>query len=115
MGATSVTGVGPGAADGNKGPGNGREQFVPLLTPHVVAAGTATLAAGTITVTFPTPLPNSETAYSVIVTPRVTNATSLFVAKTDDGDGLFASFDIDDTGAGYANEVDWIVVQHGNA
>ena len=115
MGATSVTGVGPGAADGNKGPGNGRDQFVPLLTPHVVAAGTSTLAAGTVTVTFPTPLAASETDYSVIVTPRVTNGTQLFVAKTDNADGVFSTFDIDDTGAAYANEVDWIVVQHGTA
>ena len=94
MGATSVTGVGPGAADGNKGPGNGREQFVPLLTPHVVAAGTAVVPAGlTVTVTFPTVLTASETEYTVIATGE-TDATCFISAKTDDANSLFASFAI---------------------
>ena len=111
MGATSVTGVGPGAADGNKGPGNGRDQFVPLLTPHVVAAGTVVLAAGAATVTFPTPLDGSETNYAVMLTPEATNLASVS-AKTDDSDGDFASFAIAGTGT---DHVMWSVIKTGNA
>jgi len=40
MGATSVTGVGPGAAQLDKGPdGGNRAKYVSLTAPHVVAAG----------------------------------------------------------------------------
>ena len=111
MGATSVTGVGPGAADGNKGPGNGREQFVPLLTPHVVAAGTATLPGviSIVTVTFPNVLAASETEYAVIVTGEGTNNTFIS-AKTDDANSLFASFEI--TGNA-TQDVGWMVVSNG--
>jgi hypothetical protein len=110
MGATSVTGVGPGAADGNKGPGNGRDQFVPLLTPHVVAAGTVALVAGAATVTFPTALDGSETGYAVILTPEATNLASVS-AKTDNSDGDFESFAIAGTGT---DSVMWAVVKTGN-
>jgi hypothetical protein len=110
MGATSVTGVGPGAADGNKGPGNGREQFVPLLTPHVVAAGTAVLVAGALTVTFPTALSGSETNYAVILTSD--NLLASVSAKTDNGDGDFASFAIAGT---LTDSVMWCVIKTGNA
>ena len=110
MGATSVTGVGPGAADGNKGPGNGRDQFVPLLTPHVVAAGTAVLAAGAATVTFPSALSGSETGYSVMLTPEAANLASVS-AKTDNSDSDFESFAI----AGTATDsVMWSVIKTGN-
>jgi hypothetical protein len=40
MGATSVTGAGPGAANVTRGPGNLRNQYASLLDPHVVAHGT---------------------------------------------------------------------------
>ena len=40
MGATSVTGTGPGAANVTRGPGNLRNQYASLLDPHVVAHGT---------------------------------------------------------------------------
>jgi hypothetical protein len=40
MGATSVTGVGNGSAEGlNKGPGNNRTIYTTVNGPHVVAAG----------------------------------------------------------------------------
>jgi hypothetical protein len=111
MGATSVTGVGPGAADGNKGPGNGRDQFVPLLTPHVVAAGTVVLAGGVATVTFPTPLDGSEVNYSVMLTPEAANLASVS-AKTDNSDGDFASFAV---AGGATDNVMWTVIKTGNA
>jgi hypothetical protein len=111
MGATSVTGVGPGAADGlHKGPGNGRNVFVPLQTPHVVAAGTATVPGGlTVTVTFPTQLDDTETEFAVLVIGE-TDATAFVSAKTDNANGHFASFDIT---AGAAQDVMWVVVKNG--
>lgn len=55
MGASSVTGVGNGTAMPNpNGPGNSRNQFVPLSSPHIIAAGRVSLdAAGDATVTIP--------------------------------------------------------------
>ena len=50
MAATTVTGQsGRGIAYGGRGPGNKRNQFVPNVSPHVVAAGTITLTTGTAT------------------------------------------------------------------
>jgi hypothetical protein len=40
MAATSVTGVGNGAAEPNKGPLNNRTQYVSIFDPHVVYSGT---------------------------------------------------------------------------
>ena len=100
MGATSVTGVGQGAAYGNKGPHNGRDQYVPLLSPHVVAAGFADLSGTTLTVTFPTPLPGSGAAsntgkYVVILTSCEASTTPAQVTTlTNNSDGDFASFEI---------------------
>ena len=114
MGATSVTGVGPGAAEGNKGPGNGRDQFVPLLTPHVVAAGTVTMAGETATVTFPTPLTGSETGYVVIATVEANAGAAHEIAisaKTDNADDDFASFTV--VGVGSTDDVMWSVLTTG--
>jgi len=110
MGATSVTGVGLGAAWGNKGPGNGRDQFVPLLTPHVVASGRFHMAAGTGVVTFPAPLTGDHTNYAVVIT--AVGHTSYVSATTDDSDSNFASFTITGTSGDY---VSWIVVSVNNA
>lgn len=97
MGASSVTGVGQGAAYSNKGNRNGRDCYVPLASPHVVTAGMATTSSGgTVTVTFPTALTGSHATYAVVVT-AATGTTSCSVAKTNDGDGNFSYFVI--TGA----------------
>ena len=111
MGATSVTGVsGPGAAyPGIKGPGNNRNFHVPQICPHVVAAGEVALVAGAATVTFPAPLAGSETGYVVMLTPVAANLTTVS-AKTDDGDGNFASFAIAGTGT---DTVGYMVVKAG--
>lgn len=110
MGATSVTGVGPGSADaGVKGPGNGRNHYVPMATPHVVAAGSGVLdGGGALTVTFPSALSGSESGYVVMVTTD--NAVCGVGAKTDDADGNFASFDLAGTAA---DSVMWMVVNAG--
>ena len=93
MGATSVTGVGHGSAHNNKGPHNGRNVYVPLLSPHVVTAGMITLDGTTGVVTFPEPLAGSHANYAVIVTPA-TGSTAPAVAKHNDSDTNFDYFTI---------------------
>ena len=54
MSASSVTGKGLGTAMPNiKGPGNNRDQFVPILTPHIVASGTIACVGATATLKLP--------------------------------------------------------------
>ena len=118
MGATSVTGVGQGPAEGNKGPMNNRQQFVPLLTPHVVCAGTVTTDGGTgaADVVFPTPLTGSETGYVVLLTVEAAAGAGHEVAvtaKTDDADDNFASFSVITTVAG--EDIMWVVITAGVA
>ncbi len=97
MGATSVTGVGAGSAEGStKGPNNGRNIYAPLLSPHVVAAGRVTLSGGVKTVTFPTALPGSQINYVVVLTAinsGVDANAAVVTAMTDSG-GDFVSFAI---------------------
>lgn len=116
MGATSVTGKGRGAAYNNKGPQNGRNVYVPLLSPHVVAAGFADLSGTTLTVTFPTPLPGSGAAdatgkYVIMLTNAEASTTVPQVtAVTNNADGDFESFQI--TGASGKNAF-WAVMTKG--
>jgi len=72
MGATSVTGTGPGSALGwNKGvPGETTIGVENLIGPHVVAAGVAQLAAGSATVYLP-----FLTSGAMAVPPYVTSGT----------------------------------------
>ena len=53
MGATSVTGVGAGAANVTRGPGNNRNQFASLLDPHIVFHGTAYAENGDVRIDLP--------------------------------------------------------------
>lgn len=46
MSATSVTGVGNGAAGPVRGPGNNRNQYASLLDPHIVYHGTVYMGDG---------------------------------------------------------------------
>jgi hypothetical protein len=92
MSATSVTGKGLGAAK-HKGPKNGRNNFVPLLSPRVITAGVVTLSGGTATVTFPAPLTGDHTKYAVVVT-AASGSTLPVVAKTNNSDSNFVSFTI---------------------
>ena len=106
MGATSVTGTGQGSASaGVKGPGNGRNHFVPQIGPHILAAGSGVLDSAALTVTLPSPLPGSESGYVVMVRSDTANEASIS-AKTDDSDGNFASFNIVGTGT---DAVMWMV------
>ncbi len=109
MGATSSQGVGNGAGYANKGPQNGRNQYVPLVSPHIVLAGKVTLAGGTATVVFPEALTGAGTDYAVIVTPRSGSTAPAVTTRNDNSDGNFISFVV--TGGNVAH--DYIVVKHG--
>lgn len=112
MGATSVTGVGKGSAYGNKGPHNGRDQFVSNLSPHVVAAGLAELTGTTLTVTFPTPLVGSKTKYAVLLTSAEASTTPAQVTTlTNNSDGDFASFEITNASG---KDTFWMIVLKGS-
>ena len=69
MGASSQTGTGVGSAMPNvKGPGNNRNTYTSLLTPHVVAAGSKLLSGGTGTVILPVSGVTAD--YKVFVTDK---------------------------------------------
>ena len=110
MGAYSVTGVsGAGVAKLQKGPGNGRNQYVPLSSPGIVAAGSVTAGgAGDLTISL-TGLDSPATSYVVLAQGQVTLATAVVKSKANDGTtGLFTSFVIT---AGAAGLIGWIVVK----
>lgn len=67
MGATSSTGVGIGGAWHNKGPGNGREQYVALVSPHIVASGIVATTGWKTTVTFPQALLGTPEKYVIML------------------------------------------------
>jgi len=111
MGATSVTGVGPGSAMPNmRGPGNNRNIHNDLLGAYTVAAGTMVLAAGVGTVTFPNPLSGSESGYVVHLTSGSSATATWVTAKNDDSDDNFESFEI--AGAS-TDSIMWVVHQAG--
>ena len=112
MGAYSVTGVsGAGVAKLQKGPGNGRNQYVPLVSalPGIVAAGTVTAGGGgDLTVTL-SGMDAAAASYVVLAQGQVTAATAVVKSKANDGTtGLFASFVIT---AGAAGAIGWVVVK----
>lgn len=99
MGAASVTGTGMGAGFSNYGPQNGRDVYVPLNSPHVVAAGSVDLVGGVKTVYFSTPLSGGHASYAVMLTANsATTTVSRVTTLTDDGNGNFASFIITGNG-----------------
>jgi hypothetical protein len=111
MGATSVTGKGPGNADsGIKGPGNNRNYFVPQINPHVAAAGRATTNSSTALVTFPSPLAGGYSEHVILLTAVGTATSAQVSARTNDSDGNFESFEIT---CASSTEVMWAVMTTG--
>lgn len=107
MGATSTQGTGIGAA-AHKGPHNGRDTYVPMVSPHVVCAGTVTTAEdGTATVTFPTAL---SVDHAVLITAVGISSTHCYVVKSIDEDGVFSGFDLT---AENDIDYDWVVINYG--
>ena len=133
MGATSVTGTGPGSAFGwNKGSQEMTLGVSHLIGPHVVAAGVATLSAGAATVYLP-----FLTSGAMAVPPYVTSGTPVpqpafcvFATDNTSGSATPATGEIMEgmwsgggaSGTPYwylsltgdtANDVSWMVVQTG--
>ena len=112
MGATTgnqgPSGPGSAMGAGVKGPGNGRNIFVPMVSPHIVAAGVATLSGGgTVTVTLQG-LTDGAELYSVQANgPHAVTVT----AKTETADVLTS---ITLTGTA-ADDVDYVVTTIGIA
>lgn len=125
MGATSVTGVGPGSAEGQaKGPKE--RNFVgveKLIGPRVVAAGVDALVGGALSITLPEPLPGftpasvagSTPGNDYVVLARAANAVTVTKVESDeDGDtnnDHLAGFNLAGTGT---DLVDWVVIKVGN-
>lgn len=103
MAATSVTGVGQGAAGPVRGPGNNRNQYQSLLDPHVVYHGTIYNNDGTVTVTLPSSVKDLPEKLTILCSGKTYG-----VEKNLDGDGLVESFDI--YGA-KKRDVDFIVIK----
>lgn len=107
MPASSVTGVGPGSADGkNKGSEHQTLATTHLIGTRVITAGRVALSGGAATVKFPVSLERAAADYIVIVNTTTANAARLN-AKTDDSSSLFASFTIAGTGT---DTVQWAVI-----
>jgi hypothetical protein len=111
MGASSVTGIsGPGSAEGlNKGPGNGRNQYVPLVSPHVIAAGTVTLSSNTAVVELPKPAAQPASGYAILVTGS-TAAAYITGSSNDATTGGLTNFTIH---GGSTDSVSYAIVQAG--
>lgn len=106
MGATSVTGVGPGAANVTRGPGNNRNQFSSLLDGHIVWHGKIYIDFGTggnATVDLPSNLKDMPEKLTILCSGKTYG-----VNKNLDGDGLVESFDIQ---GAKDRDVDFIVIK----
>ena len=87
MGATSVTGVGAGAANVTRGPGNNRNQFASLLDPHIVFHGTAFADDGNVQIDLP------SSVYDVPENLTLLCSTQAFLAeKLLNGDNICTGF-----------------------
>lgn len=106
MGATSVTGVGAGAANVTRGPGNNRNQFSSLLDGHIVWHGKIYIDTGTggnATVDLPSNLKDMPEKLTILCSGKTYG-----VNKNLDGDGLVESFDIQ---GAKDRDVDFIVIK----
>ncbi len=111
MGATSVTGVGHGSAEGmNKGTDRMTLGTTHLIGPHVVASGTVTMAASTFVVELPQNTIGGDNALADSVMPygvHLTGSTSGAVYCT--GKAL-TGFTINGT---TSQVIDWTIVKNG--
>lgn len=105
MGATTgnqgPSGPGSAMGAGVKGPGNGRNIFVPLVSPHIVAAGVVDLVGGALTVTLQG-LTGLAAAYAIALS---TDSADVAVTKNVDGDGVLISFTLAGTGTDTINYI----------
>ena len=90
MGATSVTGAGPGAANVTRGPGNLRNQYASLLDPHVVAHGTFLTGEGApLTISLPSDQWDVPENLTIILSGK-----AVVFDKVTNSDGLVTGFGV---------------------
>lgn len=109
MGATSVTGVGQGAGEPNKGPLNNRTQYVSILDPHVVFSGTVyidTGSGGDVDVELPESVWDMPEKLTI-----VTAGKAWGIYKNTNVDGLVTSFTISGS---KKRDVDFLVIKDVN-
>ncbi len=131
MGATSVTGVGHGSAEGwNKGSEHMSLSVNNLIGPRVVAAGSATLSSNVISIQIP--LPTSDVADYVVqataknaTTANAVAVTTFSIASettTQNNNNLINASSVTETfydatlafkGAGATDVVYWTVIKVG--
>ena len=103
MSATSVTGVGNGAAGPVRGPGNNRNQYASLLDPHIVYHGTVYMGdAEEKLIELPSSVRDVPEKLTILVTGK---AYAIFKNVTD---GILTGFTI--SGA-KKRDVDFVVVK----
>lgn len=103
MGATSVTGVGPGAANVTRGPGNLRNQFASLLDPHVVAHGTIYGGDNPVEITLPSDVWDLPENLTLLVSGK-----AVPFDKIINGDGLVTGFGVLST---KKTDFDWVAIK----
>lgn len=103
MGASSVTGVGKGAAEPNRGPGNNRNNYVSLLDPHVVYSGKLPATGGVATINLPSHLKDLPENLTCLVSSK-----AIVLDKNLDGDGLVESFSV---GMSKKLESDFVIIK----
>lgn len=107
MGASSVTGVGNGAGEPNKGPFNNRTQYVSILDPHVVYSGTVYISeGGDVDVELPESVRDVPEKLTI-----VTAGKAYGTEKNVNVDGVVTSFTI--VGA-KKRDVDFLVIKDVN-
>jgi hypothetical protein len=115
MGATSVTGTGHGEAR-HKGPHNGRDIYVPLLGPRIIAAGVVTTnGGGGADVVFPEPLPGGLANYSYSFAALDSDQFPISVGGAEDDNGDLVQITILAGAEGANKNITYAVISHGNA
>ena len=102
MSATSVTGVGHGAAGPVRGPGNNRNQYASLLDPHVVYHGTVYMNADEELIELPSSVRDVPEKLTILV------AGKAYAILKNVTDGILTGFTI--SGA-KKRDVDFVVVK----
>ena len=102
MSATSVTGVGHGAAGPVRGPGNNRNQYASLLDPHVVYHGTVYMNADEKLIELPSSVRDVPEKLTILV------AGKAYAILKNVTDGILTGFTI--SGA-KKRDVDFVVVK----
>ncbi|MCK9459641.1 MAG: hypothetical protein M0R80_08385 [Proteobacteria bacterium] len=117
MGASSVTGKGDGSVDrhgGGKGPGNLRNNFVPLQGPNIVACGVASIVPteqGEYFIRTPYQLALPEENYAAFAMPLGTSQPEMsiggFYSDGNNGGSIIHLSTVD------VGEVYWMIVKKG--